>query len=159
MNDPFRGLTTTNAIKKAYRKLCMSCHPDLRTDKDRATEEFRELTSIYEVALSMVGTIKPSKPKKEPPAPPPKPSQPIFHRTVVASLESFEFLLFGEVSRAARAPPEIFEYGGTVRIILSKYNNEANFEFIVPPKTPNGQKFRFKLPIGQVEITLVSERK
>jgi hypothetical protein len=148
------------AIRKAYRHLAKSCHPDVRIDKENAAVEFRELTRIYEIALTMARAQKP-KPRKAPP--PAKPPGPIKHKGKVAPIDDFEFDMFGEVSRVARAPPEVFEYGGTVIIEMSKLDGYGckigAFQFEVPPKTKNGQKFRFNLSVGIVEITLVSERK
>lgn len=170
MNDPFSKLgippsASVVAIKRAYRKLSLTCHPDVRTDKEAATIEFRELTRIYQVALSMVGKVStpPPKPKREPPPPPPKPTGPIIAKVKVAPIDDFEFSMFGEASRFATIPPELFEYGGTAVIDMSSLDGHGSkigiFRFEVPPKTKNGQTFRLKMPIGIVEITLVSERK
>lgn len=165
MTDPFQklGIPTSSsaiAIKRAYRSLAKSCHPDLREDKELATIEFRELTRIYEAALAMA--LKPVKTKKPPPPPPPKPAGPITANIKVAAMDEFEFTLFGEVTRFAFAPPEIFEYGGSVSVhvgVNGFTDKMRAWKFEVPPKTKNGQKFRFKLPIGIVELTLVSQRK
>lgn len=163
--DPFARLgispdSSRLAIKKAYRKLCLSCHPDMRADKEQATVEFRELTRIYNVALTMIGKVKP---KRTIPPPPPKPSGPIDHRVIVSPIDEFEFMLFGEVSRVALVSPELLEYGGTIEIHMHNaagYGHiEGHFRFDIPPKTKNGQKFRFALPIGRVEISVVSQRK
>ena len=37
------------AIRKAFRKLAMECHPDLATDKPAAEEKFKEINEAYEV--------------------------------------------------------------------------------------------------------------
>lgn len=167
--DPFSRLgiapdSSRSAIKKAYRKLCLTCHPDMRPDKERAAEEFRELTRIYQVALTMIGTVRspPSKPK---PPPPPKPPGPIIYKVRLPPIDAFEFMHFSEASRVAFVPPDIFEYGGRLQVFLRSRTGgilgvvEGDFEFIVPPHTKNGQHFRFQLPIGQLELTLVSQRK
>src|SRR2546426_9245241 len=40
---------TGDAIRKAFRKLAMECHPDLATDKPAAEEKFKEINEAYEV--------------------------------------------------------------------------------------------------------------
>lgn len=165
-DDPFRRLGLSSdasaaAIKKAYRKLCLQCHPDVRPDKDQAQKEFLELTRIYELALSMIGKVQPPpRPKPPPKEPPPRPDRPLVHLATVPNFDQFEFMLFGEAFRVATAPPELFEYGGTLIIRLIDIGSGAEdgrFSFQVPPLTKSGQKFRLQMSIGKVEFTLVKE--
>lgn len=160
--NPFARFSTEQEIKRAYRKLCLTCHPDVRPDKESATEEFRELTRIYEVALSMIGKVQPPpKPKKQPSPPPPKPTGPITDTARIVQAEEFD-MFFGVVTRTALAKPEIMVYGGimTIEIMdVSMMGIVSKFSFDVPINTPNGQKFRFQMPYGPLEITLVMEHK
>ncbi len=161
MANPFENLTSIDAIKKAYRKLCLTCHPDMREDKEQAAKEFMELTRIYEAAISSAknNNIR-RRAKPPPPPPPPKPSDPIKEVCIVNPFDTYEFVFFGEATRTVRVSPAMLEYGGTLEIVSKDdYGYSGTFFFVVPPKTKTGQRFRFQLPIGQVEITLVSERK
>lgn len=162
MEDPFKHLTTADAIKSAYRKLCLKCHPDVRPDKEAASIEFRELTRIYESAMAMVGKVKtqqpPPKPKRRPPPPP---SQTIREEAYIEAINDFEIMTFGEAIRVARCSESLLLYGGSmvIRFRSSKKNKDIPFEFEVPKNTKNGQKFRFQLAGGTMELTLVFERK
>ena len=53
-NDPYEilGLTkaaTADDVKKAYRKLVRTCHPDLNPDDAGAEARFKEITGAYEI--------------------------------------------------------------------------------------------------------------
>lgn len=170
MSNPFDSLTSADAIKRAYRKLAKECHPDLRPDKEAAAIEFRELTRIYESALSAVKTKSaepwwtPAGLKRKAPEPPPaKPSGPITHIEKVAPIDDYEYDSFGMVSRHAIVPAELLEYGGTMVIGLSHFNAYGlkcnHFQFEVPPKTQSGQRFRFQMAKGTVEIALYKGRR
>jgi hypothetical protein len=163
VEDPFRHLTTADAIKSAYRKLCLKCHPDVRPDKEAAAIEFRELTRIYQTAMSMVGKVSPSpppRPKPQRPKPPP-PVTPLRETVYLEAISDFEIMTFGEAIRVASCSETMLNYGGSlvVRFRSSKKNKDIPFEFEVPKNTKNGQKFRFQLSDGVMELTLVSERK
>ena len=172
MKNPFISMTTASAIKKAYRKLALECHPDVRQDKEKAAEEFRELTRIYEQAMLQAGREKPERkpdrkpppPPKEPPQPPPRPSGPITVRVETPEIEKYEFDFFEMGVRTIVVKnPALFEYGGTLIVDFLNMNQSLpsrtfSFKFEIQPKTASGQRFRFKLPLGQAEIMLVSER-
>lgn len=162
MDNPFENLTSRIAIKKAYRKLCLTCHPDVRPDKEKAAEEFRELTRIYETALAMLGKPKPPPPPPPRPKPKPKPNNgPIIEQGYIEAVDDFEIMNFGKIVRTVRVSPEILEYGGMLQIYARYPGGYADhlFQFRIPPHTPNGQKFRYKGLIAIWEITVVGERK
>lgn len=57
-NDPYEilGLTkaaTDDEIKKAYRKLVRTCHPDLHPDDAGAETRFKTITGAYEILKNL----------------------------------------------------------------------------------------------------------
>jgi hypothetical protein len=154
--NPFMGLSGPAAIKRAYRILALQCHPDVRSDKEAAAVEFRELTRIYQEAMAQApkATIKPSRE-----APPPRPDAYINMRVSTPAIDKFEFDFFGEGARTIVVRnPALFEYGGGLTVdFMEGTRIISSFSFQIPPKTKSGQRFRFKLPIGMVEILLVRE--
>lgn len=53
-NDPYAALGLTKSatdaeIKKAYRKIARTCHPDLKPDDPRAEERFKAATAAYDL--------------------------------------------------------------------------------------------------------------
>lgn len=178
MTNPFENLTSEAAIKSAYRKLSLKCHPDTRPDKERATEEFRELTRIYKLALN--GIIEPAKkpqPKphdwwhRDPDPPPPPPNGHIYRETVdLGDVDNFEFEHWGEATRTFICSRAILLYGGKLRvkakisgkgIFGSKWGSkttEQTWEADIPPNQQNVVKVRIQLPVGPVILTLVGRR-
>ena len=54
MKDPYKILgvkkdADARAIKKAYHKLALKCHPDKNPDDPKAEESFKEVNSAYEI--------------------------------------------------------------------------------------------------------------
>lgn len=175
MTNPFENLTTEAAIKSAYRKLSLKCHPDTRPDKEQATEEFRELTRIYQLALK--GLVEPVKTKADDwwhrgtaPPPPPEPGKQYQETFDLGEVDNFEFEHWGEAMRTFICSRAILLYGGTLRIkakisgkgiLGTKWRSkieEQMWDFIVPPNQPDIVKVRVQLPVGPVILTLVGRR-
>lgn len=92
------------------------------------------------------------------PPPPPRPSVPIIEFCNIL-VDSFKIPLFGEILRDIRVSPELLTYGGKVVVTLRlSKNSTERFEFAVPAGTLNARKFRFKHPVGIIELLLVSGR-
>lgn len=170
MTDPFSRLglshdTTAQAIKMAYRKLAKQCHPDLRSDKEAAAAEFRELTTIYEQALAMIGKTQVKYVYRERPKPPPRP---IAEQIDLGILDNFEIKQFGAIIRTVQCGQELLRWGG---ILYIKFTEEKKFLKVfggtveqiwtmkVPPGTVNNQRFRLKLDVGELILALVGSRK
>lgn len=115
MTDPFSKLTTEDAIRAAYRKLAKTCHPDLRSDKDAAASEFRELTRIYEIALVRVKNRQPD-PQPFVRPPPPRPTAKIISTVDVGEIERWEMDNFKQVAYTVRCTRELLFYGGELHI-------------------------------------------
>lgn len=177
MTNPFENLTTEAAIKSAYRKLSLKCHPDTRPDKEKATEEFRELTRIYKLALK--GIIEPPQQKsddwwhRDQSAPPPPPPGQHYVETVdLGHIDNFEFDHWGEALRTIICSRAILLHGGVLRVKfkgakmeISLFGKKAKFgqsedyrNYDIPPNTPNPVRFRINLPAGPVVLTLVGRR-
>jgi hypothetical protein len=135
----------------------------MRVDKEAATLEFRELTRIYHVALSMVGSRPQPQPVPRPPPPPPKPPPPPdapIEELVTFWIDDWEMSVFGGIYRDVRISPQLLMYGGKLLIKVKMKNQHPDdiFAIFVPSNTRNGQKFRLCRPNGDIEIMLVSER-
>lgn len=179
MASPFAKLTTTDAIKKAYRKLALTCHPDLREDKVAAAEEFRTLTLVYENALANVGKqtnnddwpppypeptgwkgrARPEKKEKSKPKTPPPPTKPLVVDVTTTAIDYFEFDNFGGgPSRFISITAQMLFYGGTVNLMFAHGSGVTpGFRFTIPRDTKNGQVFRFQFPQGPLELMVVSQ--
>lgn len=166
MQNPFHNLTTVAAIKKAYRKLSLTCHPDVRPDKEQATIEFRELTRIYNLALSGVGERPQQKQATQEdwwhrdPSPPPKPKNPIVEEINIGEIDNFEFDIWGEAIRTIICSRALLLYGGKLRIWLKAPGKSRGqmWEAEIPSNCPNPVKIRMSLPVGPLILTLVGRR-
>jgi len=171
MRNPFENLSSQQEIKKVYRKLCLTCHPDVRPDKAQATIEFRQLTTYYNAAMKSAVKTKPKTQtwtytwNNQPPQPqrpkPPPPNQPLKEEVRIDPIDYFDRDIMGIAVRIIRISPEMMEYGGTVLVQESRRGIATDFQFTftVPPNTLNGQKFKFATSKGDIVITLISERK